>query len=283
MTSNKYGNAYITGHKFDNTETIMAVTDDGQRTPVVDIETIPPNVVSGGPDQLGGNVVYVTTDTGKMPVTKGVGYKGKAVVESDGKLTESLDVDEVAVRGNSSATKAKKPYKLKFEDKQKPFGMKNDKTWILLANYGDWTLIRSMVAWDLGKMLDGLKWTPDSRFTELFLNGKYLGSYQMVESIKIDKNRVNVDKEAGQVIEFDPHWKADGVPGMRRPDRGQLRLEGPGRVQDARRRRRGPRGPDRREDLGDEDEDPRLRGRAVRRGQQEELGHDRLRQPRSRG
>ena len=97
------------------------------------------------------------------------------------------------MRGNSSADKAKKPYKLKFEDKQKPFGMKSDKTWILLANYGDWTLVRSMVAWDLGGMLEGLKWTPASTFAELFINGKYLGSYQLTESIKIDKNRVNVN------------------------------------------------------------------------------------------
>jgi hypothetical protein len=41
-----------------------------------------------------------------------------------------------------------------------------------------------------------------------------MGSYQMVQSIKIDNNRVDVDKETGQVIEFDPHWKEDGVPGM---------------------------------------------------------------------
>jgi hypothetical protein len=212
--SNTSGNAYITGHKFDGTETIFAATDDGKRTSVRAIETIPPNVVSGGPDELGKNVVYVTTDSGATPKTKGVNYKGKAVLGTGADVTETLDVDEFAVRGNSSADKAKKPYKIKFEDKQSPFGMPSDKTWILLANYNDWTLVRSMVAWDLGKMLDGLKWTPTSTFAELFVNGKYVGSYQMVQSIKIDKNRVNVSKTTGQVIEFDPHWKEDGVPGM---------------------------------------------------------------------
>ena len=176
------------------------------------------------------------------------------------------------MRGNSSADKAKKPYKIKFEDKQKPFGMKSDKTWILLANYGDWTLIRSMVAWDLGKLLDGLKWTPDSRFAELFLNGKYMGSYQIVQSIKIDGNRVNVNKTTGQVIEFDPHWKEDGVPGMigktgmnyawKDPDEFK-ELDGG----------RGPRGAHEREDLGDEDEDQELRERALRRRRQEGLEH----------
>jgi hypothetical protein len=211
--SNSLGNAYI-DHKYDGTETIFAATSTGKRTDVRDIETVPPNVVSGGPKKLGKNVVYVTTDSGATPRIKGVSYKGKAVLGTGGDVTETLDVDEVAVRGNSSAEKAKKPYKLKFEDKQSPFGMPSDKTWILLANYGDWTLVRSMVAWDLGKMLDGLKWTPTSTFAELFLNGKYVGSYQMVQSIKIDKARVNISKTTGQVIEFDPHWREDGVPGM---------------------------------------------------------------------
>ena len=138
------------------------MTSNGQRTGVNDdhADSAERNM-TGGPTTLGNNVIYVTTDNGGTPVTKGVDYEGKAVLETGDVPTETFDLETIAVRGNSSADKAKKPYKLKFEDKQKPFGMKSDKTWILLANYGDWTLVRSMVAWDLGKMLDGLKWTPD--------------------------------------------------------------------------------------------------------------------------
>lgn len=212
--SNTSGNAYITGVEFDGDTKLFALTDTGVRTPVRTFEPAAPNDITGGPKNRGHHVVYVTTDSGKTPVTKGVDYEGKAVLTTGAEETETLDVETIAVRGNSSADKAKKPYKLKFEEKQKPFGMKNDKTWILLANYGDWTLIRSMVAWDLGRMLNGLKWTPTSTFAEVFINGKYKGSYQMVESIKIDKNRVNVNAETGQVIEFDPHYRTDGVPGM---------------------------------------------------------------------
>lgn len=213
-TSSSSGKASFTGIEFDGSQTLFAITGGGQRTDVKTVVPAPPSDVTGGPSHLGTNVVYVTTDSGSTPTTKGVDYQGKAVIATGDSESDTLDLNTVAVRGNSTADKDKKPYKLKFEDKQKPFGMKSDKTWILLANYGDWTLIRSMVAWDLGKMVDGLKWTPDSRFTELFLNGKYLGSYQMVQSIKIDNNRVNVSKTTGQVIEFDPHWKDDGVPGF---------------------------------------------------------------------
>ena len=213
-TSNKSGNATFTDYKFDGTQTLFALSSKGERTEVQTVVPKAPNEVTGGPSTLGKNVVYVTTNSGGTPVTKGVDYPAKTVIKSGDTLSATLDLETIAVRGNSSADKDKKPYKLKFENKQKPFGMKSDKTWIMLANYGDWTLIRSMVAWDLGKMLDGLKWTPDSRFAELFLNGKYMGSYQMVQSIKIDGSRVDIDDTTGQVIEFDPHWKEDGVPGM---------------------------------------------------------------------
>jgi hypothetical protein len=214
-TSNSSGDAVFDKvGGFTESARLFAGTTTGLRTELDKVLFVPTKAPSGGPTTLGTNVVYATTDNGKTPTTKGVDYTGKAVTVSGDTISDSLDLETIAVRGNSTADKAKKPYKLKFEDKQKPFGMKSDKTWILLANYGDWSLIRSKVAWDLGNALSGLQWTPKSTFTELFINGKYLGSYQLVESIKIDKNRVPIDDETGQVIENDPHWKTDGVPGF---------------------------------------------------------------------
>ncbi len=173
--------------------------------------------LSLSPKQLGKNVLYVNTLNGGTPTVKGVDYAATAVIVSEGAIvpiSSALSVETIVVRGNSSATKPKKPYKLKFSDKQKPFGMKSDKTWILLANYGDRSLIRSRVAFELGRKQSGLRWTPDEVFTELFLNGKYLGSYQIIQSIKIDNNRVNIDKELGQVMEHDPHWVEDETEGF---------------------------------------------------------------------
>jgi hypothetical protein len=59
-----------------------------------------------------------------------------------------------------------------------------------------------------------MKWYPRSQFAELFLNGKYMGSYQLVESIKIKDERVDIKPKWGQIIELDPHWATDGVPGF---------------------------------------------------------------------
>ena len=170
---------------------------------------------SATPATLGKNVIYVTTNSGGTPTTKGKDYPGKATLVANGVVTGPLTLETIAVRGNSSATKPKKPYKLKFADKQAPFGMVKDRTWILLANYVDRTLVRSKVAFELGKKQDGLSWTADSTFTELYINGAYIGSYQLTQSIKIDSKRMNLNKKYGQVIENDPHYASDGVPGFK--------------------------------------------------------------------
>ena len=46
------------------------------------------------------------------------------------------------------------------------------------------------------------------------MNGDYKGSYQLSESIKIDKNRINIDKKKGIVVEIDKHYEEDGIPGF---------------------------------------------------------------------
>jgi hypothetical protein len=167
-----------------------------------------------GPKKLGKKVVYVNVDEGKDPVVKAAPYKANAVLVTDGKASKPFRLDEFAVRGNTSATSAKKPYKMKFKKARRPFGLPEDKTWILLANFQDRTLVRNQIAYDIGSGLDGIKWTPHGTFTEVYVNGHYEGSYQLSESIKIDKNRVNIDKKKGIIVEVDKHYKDSGVPGF---------------------------------------------------------------------
>ncbi len=167
-----------------------------------------------GPAKLGNNVIYVTVDDGKNPIVKGADYKANAVLVTDGEPSKPLRVDEFEVRGNSSAPKVKHPYKMKFKKSRRPFNLPEDKTWILLANYGDRSLVRTALGYDIGAGLNGLAWTPRSAFTELYVNGEYVGSYQISESIKIDKNRIDIDKNKGVVVEVDSHFKEDDVPGF---------------------------------------------------------------------
>ena len=161
-----------------------------------------------GPTTLGRNVMRIDVEDGIFPTSKGQGeFKGSATLSQDGNaFLEDFEVDEFGVRGSSTAKYAKKPYKLKFEESPKDtgvFGMGADKSWTLLASYIDQSFVRDKVGLDLGRRLDGLSWTPDSRYVELFVNDQYRGSYLMAESVKIDGDRVDVASKTGMIMETD--------------------------------------------------------------------------------
>ncbi len=161
-----------------------------------------------GPEQLGRNVLRVDVEDGIFPTKKGPEYSGEATLSTDGNVfLDHVELENFGVRGTSTAGYTKKPYKLKFEDSPKDtgvFGMEADKSWTLLASFLDQTFVRDKVGLDLGRRIneDG-RWTPNSRFVELFVNDQYRGSYLMTESVKIDGDRVNVHKETGMIMEVD--------------------------------------------------------------------------------
>ena len=103
-----------------------------------------------------------------------------------------LTLEFVRGRGNSTWRQAKKPYKLKFDSKVNLFGMGKNKHWALIANYYDLSLsIDRMVGW-LGDQLS-FDFTPRGVPVDLFINGTYYGSYLLMEEVRVDSNRVEID------------------------------------------------------------------------------------------
>lgn len=168
-----------------------------------------------GPKKLGKHVMFLTTDSGKTPKKKGKDYPGAVGLDD----AAPVALETVAVRGNSTAGFAKKPYKIKFVDSQSPFGLPKGKTFALLANYMDHSLVRTAVGMTQAQKLEGLRWTPHRVFTEVFLNGKYRGSYELIETVKIQQQskkndrRVDVDAEKGVIVEINPD-PLKGTPGL---------------------------------------------------------------------
>ena len=78
--------------------------------------------------------------------------------------------------------------------------MSEAKKWILTANYYDGTFIRNKIGFQLAQEA-GLNNTPDSRFVDLYVNGRYWGLYQLTERIEVDKNRINIG--SGFLMEVD--------------------------------------------------------------------------------
>ena len=97
-------------------------------------------------------------------------------------------------RGNSSWFNApKKSYTIKFKEKQKFLGFDSNKSFALIANYFDKTLLRNITAYSLAKkVFTKMSWAPSAKTVHLFIDGVYQGLYSAVETVKIAKNRVNI-------------------------------------------------------------------------------------------
>ena len=119
-------------------------------------------------------------------------YSKITLIDEDDNV-QVFDSTQIRGRGNSTWNMSKKPYKIKFQKKQKLLGKgyANAKTWTLLANAGDKTLFRNALTSLMGDFL-GLKNNPAHKFVDLTLNGTYLGTYQISDQVEVRPHRVNV-------------------------------------------------------------------------------------------
>ena len=140
--------------------------------------------------------VYINTFTGKSITSKTSYVYAKMWMVSEEDSVAFYDSLEIRGRGNSTWNLAKKPYKLKFHQKEKLLGKGYAKTkkWTLLANHGDKTLIRNAVTSATGEWL-GLKFNPAAKFVDLTLNGNYVGTYQLTDNIDVRPHRVNITEQ----------------------------------------------------------------------------------------
>lgn len=106
---------------------------------------------------------------------------------------------EIRLRGNSTAWLPKKPYRIKFPDKFSPLGLNHakEKSWVLLANDADKTLIRNAVAFQASRIMDDnvtkLRFTPAVLFTDVYVNGNYEGNYMLTDQVEVAPGRINVE------------------------------------------------------------------------------------------
>lgn len=104
----------------------------------------------------------------------------------------------IRIRGNSTSTYPKKPYRIKFDEKQNLLGMNEGaecRSWVLLADYLDDTKLRNSTALSFASvMLE--EYSSDWRYVSLKLNGVYQGVYLLCEQNQIQKNRIDIE-EAG--------------------------------------------------------------------------------------
>lgn len=150
---------------------------------------------------LGGSIRNATKVPGRIVVQDGEG-----IIYDSGMYVAKRSGMTINVRGNWSARRPKKPFKIKLQTKADLLGRADghfyDKDWLLMPFFS----LNSMIGLKVNELM-GLQWTPQYRFVNLIFNGESRGLYMLMESV--DRNadcRLDVDKQTGYIIELDPYW-----------------------------------------------------------------------------
>lgn len=164
--------------------------------------------------------------SGTLPVVYITTQNKQAITDTETQIPMTLYIDSVladyrslgssqapipgTIKGRGNWTWRgfdKKPYKIKFDVKQKVLGMPNNRHWCLMANTDDYLGFLKMPAGLAVSEAVGLRWTPRMRPVELVLNGRYMGLYFLTEHVRIASNRVKIKEQA------DNETHADSITG----------------------------------------------------------------------
>ena len=130
------------------------------------------------------NAVDITSETDYVQ-----GYV--SFIYNDGKTIYSDNLD-IRGRGHASWGFPKKPYRMKLNSKVNLMGFPaKEKSWTLINNYGDKTLMRNLLAFDLSIRME-MAYTSVGIPVDVILNGEYKGCYQLCDQVEVAPDRVNV-------------------------------------------------------------------------------------------
>ena len=120
------------------------------------------------------------------------------MIDAAGSEISTMDIKELKARGNSTFTyAAKKSYQMKLETASDLLqNGENVKTWVLLANYFDATLMHDKLFKDMAAAL-GMPYTASCDWVNLYYDGEYRGVYLLSEKNAVKDTGINItDLEA---------------------------------------------------------------------------------------
>ena len=112
------------------------------------------------------------------------------VLSADGTPSHPMNVAELRGRGNSSWRMAyrRRPYQLRLEDRTDLLqtGLRHEysRTWVLLTNDDDPSLLRNQLGLDIAKEL-GMDSTSRCEQVDLYYDGDYRGTYLLAEKLEV--------------------------------------------------------------------------------------------------
>ena len=196
--------------------------------------------------------VSIHTYSGNDPQSKTVEVEANLTITYDnGTRIQEYPITAKG-RGNASWSFPKKPWRIKFNDGKSHHMLKGSplespakaKKWTLINNYGDKTLMRNILAFEISRRLN-MPYTVYCQPVDVIMNGEYKGCYQLCDQISIDANRVPIvemtpdDIEdplvtGGYLVEIDAYASSEaswfksnkGIPvTIKSPDADEIAVE----------------------------------------------------------
>ena len=154
--------------------------------------------------------IDINIENGEMVWSKDYYLNAEITIDGAG-IYPSMPATPVRIKGRGNTSWSewpwdKNPYRLKFEEKQKPFGLTKGKNWVLLANkqYG------SMTSNAVGMKAACLVGTAGANHivpVELYMNGEYRGNYNFTEKVGLANNSIDLDDEShAALLELDTYF-----------------------------------------------------------------------------
>lgn len=171
-----------------------------------------------------------------MPVLRIDTRSGQEITSRDYTLPAEIDLEEslglynftdrsaeVRCRGNYTFYGEgieRKSFRIKFDKATDPLGLGSgaSKSWILLPNWLDRSMLRCYAAFAMAKQLR-FSFSTDAAFVELYVNGDYRGVYLLCEHPSRNSRRIDIDERPDQLdsdyfIELDMRAEETGVEGV---------------------------------------------------------------------
>ena len=163
--------------------------------------------ISAQTNLVSSNIPILTIDTDKSIIPDEPKIKAKmTLINNDNggrNFADQTNIEYdgycgIEIRGSSSTFFPKKGYALETWDSNgvklntSLLGLPVENDWILYGPYSDKSLIRNVLAFELARNIG--HYASRSKFCELVINGDYRGVYVLMEKIKRDKNRVDIEK-----------------------------------------------------------------------------------------
>ena len=165
--------------------------------PTINI-TLPAGVTQSTLDGGSKETVYA-------PTTIGTEDASGTTYAADDLATVGPVAGEIKGRGNYTWKLAKKPYQIKLDKSRPLLGLPAAKTWVLLANHADASLMRNKLAFDFANSI-GMPFSSESRWVDLRINGVYRGNYLLTEKVEVKTNRVELTDAQGVLAELDNNY-----------------------------------------------------------------------------